>query len=291
MSALRVVQTTCAVASFLLSVSGAGAAGSETQAVGRVLEIAVTPASRVSLTAREAPLVDVLRAIGEQAGVKIVLRGDFDMLVTQRLANMPLDAAIQKLSRWHSVVLIYDAPARGAGDPVLREAWVTSVPADRRNGPAPRTGVDAVASAGTAPPEGRRRLRRDVVPVEDQPSLSQASASAPAPTWRPSPAASVRSQANDSQLGMALKRGGPEGGAQVVEALVRQRGVDGAINVLREAATRDPDQGVRRGAIRVLSGLDSPDAVEAIRATLLDAHPGVRSEAHTALRRLGQPRQ
>jgi hypothetical protein len=95
MSALRVVGTTWAVASLLLSISGAGAAGSVAQPAGQISEIALTPLSRVSLTARETPLGDVLRAIGEQAGVKVVLRGDFNTLVTQTLADVPLDAAIR----------------------------------------------------------------------------------------------------------------------------------------------------------------------------------------------------
>jgi hypothetical protein len=34
------------------------------------------------------------------------------------------------------------------------------------------------------------------------------------------------------------------------------------VSILREAAARDPDQGVERGAIRVLTSMDSLDAGE-----------------------------
>jgi hypothetical protein len=145
------------------------------QPADQILEIAVTPSSRVSLTARETPLADVLRAIGEQAGVKVVLRGDFNPLVMQILADVPLDAAIQRLSRWHSVVLIYDTSTRGADDPVLQKIWITSVPTNQRNA-SPAPGVSAGAIPGTATPERSRRLRRDVLPVEDQSLQSKATA-------------------------------------------------------------------------------------------------------------------
>jgi hypothetical protein len=47
------------------------------QPKGPVLNLTVT-SSRISLTARETPLADVLAAIGRQAGVKMVLRGDLN---------------------------------------------------------------------------------------------------------------------------------------------------------------------------------------------------------------------
>src|SRR5262249_14807000 len=122
-----------AIVPLLIDSRGAEAAGSTASPPGQVLEVTATP-SHVSLTARETPLADVLKAIGQQAGVKIVLRSELNTPVTATLDNVPLDEAIRRLSRWHSVVLIYDPSARGADDAALKEVWVMSAPADSRRG-------------------------------------------------------------------------------------------------------------------------------------------------------------
>lgn len=275
-----------AVVSLVMGSSGAGAAGPIAPPPIQGLEVTVT-SSNVSLMARETPLADVLRAIGQQAGVKIVLHSDFNTPVTATLANVPLDEAIRRLSRWHSVVLIYDSSARGPDDAVLREVWVTSAPADRRGaGP----GTNRGTSPGATQSEAGRRQGRDLPVTDDRQQVSPVSNPQLATTLKPSPASNPSSRVIDSQLAMALKRGASDNGTGLIDALVRERGVEGAVNILRETATRDPNQGVRRGAIRVLASWGSSDAVEAIRAMLLDALPDVRSEAHTALRRLGQAR-
>lgn len=120
---------------FLLLVIGSVAASAASPAFaaqpdGHVVKVTVT-SSRVSLTARETPLDDVLAAIGRRSGVKMVLRGDLNSLVTETLVNVPLDDAIQRLSRWHSVVLICDGAPSEAGGTTLSEVWVTrSSPVD-----------------------------------------------------------------------------------------------------------------------------------------------------------------
>jgi len=67
---------------------------------------------------------------------------------------------------------------------------------------------------------------------------------------------------------------------------VQERGDYAVVQILRQAATRDPNPLLRRGAIQALMSLKSPDAIEAIQASVQDEHPGVRGEAETALRRL-----
>src|SRR5262247_2377838 len=101
MSGHWTMRAVIAVAALAMGTSDAGAAGATAFPPGQVLEVTATT-SHVSLTARETPLADVRKAIGQQAGVKIVLRSELNTPVTATLDNVPLDEAIRRLSRWHS---------------------------------------------------------------------------------------------------------------------------------------------------------------------------------------------
>src|SRR5262245_25493943 len=72
--------------SLLMDGGGAGAAGPTAFPASQVLEVTATPL-HVNVMARETPLADVLKAIGQQAGVKIVLRSELNTPVTATLAN------------------------------------------------------------------------------------------------------------------------------------------------------------------------------------------------------------
>lgn len=270
MSGSWTVRAVFAVVALLMDGSDAGAAGPTTFPPDQVLEVTATP-SHVSLTARETPLADVLKAIGQQAGVKIVLRSELNTPVTATLDNMPLDEAIRRLSRWHSVVLIYDPSAGGADDAALKEVWVMSAPADPRG----RGG-----NPGAVPSEDARRQGN----VQAPPVARLATPPEPPPANNPP------SQGSDTPLAAALRRGLTDSGTQAIDTLVRKWGADGAVKILGEAATRDPDDEIRRGAIKALVSLGSRDAVEAIRGTLRDPHAGVRRDAIMALRQFGQSR-
>jgi HEAT repeats len=278
MSGHWTVRAVFAVVSLVMGSSGAGAAGPIAPPPSQILEVTVT-SSHVSLMARETPLADVLRAIGQQAGVKIVLHSDFNTPVTATLANVPLEEAIRRLSRWHSVVLIYDPSARGADDAALKEVWVVSAPADPRS---ISPGTNRVRSE-----DGRRQGRGLAVTDgrEQAPPVAQL-----ATPPQPPPASNPPSQGSDTPLAAALRRELTDGGTQAIDTLVRKWGADGAVKILREAATRDPDDEIRRGAIKALASLGSRDAVEAIRGTLRDPHAGVRKDAIAALRQFGQSR-
>ena len=213
----------------------------------------------LSLRASGAQLADVLMAVGRQAHLKIVLPGAIDSLVTDEFVNMPLDEAVRRLTRWHSVVLVYGGPHEAAADAMLAEVWVTSAPsgraADDNNSGARSDGF----KGSTGVQAGPANIRREHEPNSRPPELT-----------------------------MALRFGPSDSRTQIIDALVRDRGKYAAIGILRDAATRDPNPRIRRGAIQVLASLNSPEAVEAVQATLHDEHPGVRGEAETALRRLRQ---
>ena len=109
--------------------AGAGASGSASAGpTSGTLEVTVRSA-RLTLNARDVPLREVLTAIGRHSDVRIVLSGDFSIPVTQAFVNVPIDEAIRRLSRWYSMVLIYDGPRTSVGGAALTEVWVTGTSA------------------------------------------------------------------------------------------------------------------------------------------------------------------
>jgi hypothetical protein len=235
--------------SLLVSVANVESADRGGPKKAGTLEIAATSAG-MTVNAQEVPLGDVLDAIGRHAGIVIVRGGALDTLVTETLIDIPLDQGIGRLSRGHSVVFIYAGASAAANDAALSEVWVMSA--------SPAFGS---RDTGTG--------RRDDGRAADTRGGSTASE-------RP------------VQLTIALKSGTLETRLRLIEAVVRERGEHTAIDVLRDAATHDADPRIRRAAIQVLTYMPGRDAVDAIRATLGDRHAGVRAEALSALRQLGQ---
>jgi hypothetical protein len=238
------------------TIGGEAVVAAESEAPRRVLDVSVQ-SDRLSVRAQEAPLVEVLEAIGRHAGVLMVLGGTLDTLVTETLIDVPLDEGIRRLSRWHSVVFIYAGASAAASSAALSEVWVmSSSPAfgSRDRHPiTPRAGA-------VRRNDGRAADSRGGSPASERPV----------------------------QLTSALKSGTLETRLRLIEAVVRERGEYAALNILRDAATHDADPRIRRAAIQVLTFMPSRDAVEAIRATLGDRHAGVRAEALSALRQLSQ---
>jgi HEAT repeats len=212
---------------------------------GQVLEVAVK-SGRLSVRAHEAPLAGVLEAISRKAGVKILLHGDLDAPITDTFADLPLDEGLRRLSRWHSVVLIYGPLPGGSTGPVLTEMWVMGSP--QAQGPAEKAARDTP----------RIDARADARPPEDQRG------------WT-------------SDLATALKYGKSTNLGQTVETLVREQGAYAIVAALREKATRDPAPATRRAAIKLLASMTSLDAADAVQTALGDPNPGVRFEAQKAL--------
>lgn len=252
MSTRRAARAVCVVV--LLVIAGAGATAIPgalaAQPNGPVLNLTVT-SSRISLTAREMPLSDVLAAISRQAGVRMVLRGDLNASVTETLVNVPLDDAIQRLSRWHSVVLIYDPSTESVEGSALTEAWVTSSYPGRAGA---NPGRAQPAAPGVSPNDARTEAHQPTEPER----------------W--------------ARTLIAFKDADPATRSEQIEALVGAQGEHAIVAALREMATRDPAPRTRRAAIQVLASMGSPDALAAVQAGLADAHRIVRSEARTVLR-------
>jgi hypothetical protein len=243
----RSIARIVSVAITIATVAAAGLAA-EAGSHDRVLEVTVE-SSHVSVRAHAARLSEVLEAIGRESGVRMVLRGDLDAPITDSFVGLSLDQAVRRLSRWHSVVLVYDQPSGSAEASLLTEVWVAAV-SDSPGGPAstaqPVQRDDASAAARPATDVSR--------PVVDPTSLLA----------HHNPAVRVRG----------------------VQEIVRQQGESVSIDALRSMATRDPAAEVRVSALRALSTLDRADAGDVLQAAALEEpDPAIRVVANQALRR------
>lgn len=83
-------------------------------------------AGRLTLHAENASMTDVLAAIGQQAGFKISIQGEFDQTVTESFENEPLNEAVADLLWDTSFVMIYGKAPVDGGPPQLVEITVNS---------------------------------------------------------------------------------------------------------------------------------------------------------------------
>lgn len=72
---------------------------------------------RVTLEVRDAPVTDVIHAIGEEAGFSTVVRGVVDIRTTRSFIETPIEEAVRRLARGTTLVMIY---APRASDTELR---------------------------------------------------------------------------------------------------------------------------------------------------------------------------
>lgn len=204
---------------------------------------------RLTVQADGARLGEVLKAIGEKAGVRFVLSGDLKSTVTESFVNLILDDALRRLLRGYSLVLVYEPLAGNPERVTLAGVWVT----DSSARSTPRTAEPAVQAQPNRFLDARQ----------------------PAP-------------ARTNQVRTALGYASSAERRRVIDGLVREQGEPAVVGILREAASRDSDSRVRRGAIQSLAVINSQEATDAARAALRDGDPSVRREAIRTLGRHGQ---
>ncbi|MCB1859611.1 MAG: HEAT repeat domain-containing protein [Gammaproteobacteria bacterium] len=80
-------------------------------------------AGMLTLEARQAPLSEVLRVIGIQAGFEVVVVGDFSMPVTASFRRVPVLEAIDQLTYRYNRAVSYTRPV-GQERPVVSRVWL-----------------------------------------------------------------------------------------------------------------------------------------------------------------------
>ncbi len=109
----------------LLATTGHAAteANRPTQSPGPALGVKVEQGF-MSVNVREMSLIDVLRAVGEQAAIRVTIQKGSTDPVTQSFAGLSLDEGIRRLAQGYSVVLIYAATGDRAEGGRLAEVRV-----------------------------------------------------------------------------------------------------------------------------------------------------------------------
>jgi hypothetical protein len=238
---------------------------------------------RLTVSAHEAPLDEVLQAVGAEAGVAIEIRGDLTSPVTSAFVDVPLEEAIRRLLRGHSYTLYADD---GEGERRIEISVIATSYA-----PA------ATAAAAKAAPPGTvqdkllriRALsgRKDAVAIAELGRLAGSD-----------PSAAVRSQAVAAlgrlnvpdalpSLSQALTDQSPAVRIQALRGVKSVKG-DAAISDLQAVVGYDSDPAVRRQAVRLLSDMQSPEVPLLLKQAAADSDAAVSRDATRAANRWQQ---
>ena len=215
----------------------------------------------VTVDVHDAPLAQVLRAIGEQAGIEVTIFGDLSTPVTQDFAAVPLEEGIRRLTRGHSLAVTY-ADDESSGSRVLRGIWVMSNPSTAVAAEASNDAPEVGASHGRGPEDDSGWIGGIQALAEEADRGGAAAVRRLTNLGASEPSAVVREQA--------------------VAALGRLAGAE--IEPALTAALADADASVRVRAVRGLRGTGTETAVASLaRASTDDADPQVRLAALSAL--------
>jgi hypothetical protein len=231
----------------------------------------------LTVDVRDAPLGDVVRVIGERTGARVVMPNNISSRVTGAFTRVPLEEGIKRLLRGHSLVLVYATTAGGGDGVVLSEIQVVG-----SSPPLP------YVQARTDPDPADRPARLRAVRMLDGRRDAEAAADLirmlsedPDPVIRAVAATGlgrVRTAAAATALTAALADQAVSVRIQGVHGLRMVGGV-GALGLLREVLTRDPDSRVRRAAARAVAELPGEDAAWVLQAATSDPDESVREEA------------
>jgi hypothetical protein len=262
-----------------------------------ILEVSVDR-SGLTVDVRNVPLARVLRAVGEQAGVDVSIRGDLNALVTESFHRWPLEEGIRRLARGHSLVVTYAAPEGDGQSRVLTRIWVmgdSSTPAAAATGSAREPASRATSPATRDPGEARADERvtgwmGGMQALTDEAGRGREAAVAVLTDLSTSePDAAVRHQAVaalgrltgpaiEPALTAALADADASIRARAVRGL-RGTGTETAVQSLADAAIADEDAGVRLAALRALASYPGPAMREAFAKALSDPDQLVRETA------------
>ncbi|MDA2932405.1 S8 family serine peptidase [Nitrospinae bacterium AH-259-F20] len=184
----------------------------------------------LTLAVRNAPLADVLRAIADQAGFKVIVNSDLSTPVTDSFAGVPVDKAVRRLVGNTSMVMIY-APPRGEAGPMhLVEVRLYSAPETRV------AATKGPPAANLYLPDLARKEQLAQVLAKDEDSIVRGRAAEALGNFRGEQAAAALATAlADEDSSVRIQASGA----------LRKVGAEGESVALGEVLMGDPDPKVR----------------------------------------------
>lgn len=262
---------------------------------------------RMSLQVGQAPLGDVLRAVGEAGGFEVKLEGELGEVQPQRFQNLPLGRAIRRLTGDHGLIMAYADDGSLESVRVHAATLIGASPeereAARQRAVEQRQAVLARVKAPTTPEPAEgggafgaleqserfarvRELARQGDP-DSLPILGEALSGEPDPALRRAAAAAIGNIGGPEATRLL------EGALSDDDASVRMQALRGmreaepavAVNAYGDVIQRDPDPAVRRAAVDLVASLGD-EGLEVLEMALDDDDDRVRQAAETALERL-----
>ena len=248
----------------------------------------------LTLNARNVPLADLLRIIGERAAITLTIHGNLRTTVTESFTDIPLDKGITRLVGGSGLVLIYAPPQGESGTNVLAQAHVYEVSptnvarmqADARKQGAVARPIESDRSAKLREIRALSRQRDETAAR----ALTQIVAQDADPTVRAKAVAALGKfgEAESARaISMALMDQDALVRVQAARALGRVEG-DQATPALGGVLMGDSDPRVRREAARALGSVQSEEARWSLEAAALDADQSVRRAVASALAKWGK---
>jgi HEAT repeat protein len=263
-------------------VTGSAEAADPPAAPGAAGPVAVAN-GRLTLDVHDADLTQLLSEIARRAGFQLTASGSLGR-VTATLNAVPVDRALQRLTREHELVLVY-RPDDQVREPALAHVRVFAAGSPRGTAGA-EVGARDDPSGATAIAEINQlvRTRNTEQGVARLGELLDGS-SDPRVRARAAWALGRLGGANAVDLlSRAVRDDSVDVRLQAAQAL-GQAGGDHALPALASLLQNDPDASVRRAVAGFLGTSKDPVAASALMAAANDADQSVRDEANRGLER------
>ena len=235
---------------------------------------------------RDAPLANVLLAIGEQAGFRVLVRGDAKTTVTRSFSDVPLAKGVQRLLGHASSWLM-----RHDGDALVDVRLYIGT-----GSPAATTGTPQAALAVSLTDDHDTRLQF-VKKIARQPHASATEGLILLVTGDRDPlirriAANALGKIKGERSFVALASAVEEDEDSSVRRWAIQGlgmiGGEQAVRTVGGALLEDPDPSIRQSAARTLATMRNDAGMDFLYAAELDHDPGVRQAVEAALSRLSR---
>lgn len=250
----------------------------------------------------DAPLDQVLRAIGEQGGFAVTLDGNLQSRITSSFSDVPLVAGIRRLTGDQPLVILHESTTSERSG--IRELRVYA----QKDGLQPiakPTGGPRLSSIDTSPSALKQQILKDIAEGERDERLDAILNLSVLPeqdaleiltsviTQDSDPDVRVRAVSALAMIGgddaaatlqTAIADNDPTVRDRALRALGQNSG-SSAIEMLGDVALANPDRRMRRTALRLLAKRNDPEALSYLEQAVKDPDESVRSEARRALER------